>query len=84
MSSKLGAIYPRKSQVPAPALTLGNRDVIIRHLYAIVFGAANPGLSGKMVDYVAPNGNLNPEAITALMEAVKSQTDHAIQLAGEA
>jgi hypothetical protein len=71
-------------EVPAPALTLGNRDVIVRHLYAIVFGAANPGLSGKMVDYVAPNGNLNDESITALIEAVKSQTDHAMQLAAEA
>jgi hypothetical protein len=71
-------------EVPAPSLTLGNRDVIVRHLYAIVFGAANPGLSGKMVDYVAPNGTLNEEAITALIEAVKAQTDHAIQLAGEA
>ena len=37
-----------------------------------------------MVDYVAPNGDLNEEAITALIEAVKAQTDHAMQLAAEA
>ena len=33
-------------EVPAPAVSLGNRDVIVRHLYAIVFGAAEPGLGG--------------------------------------
>jgi hypothetical protein len=71
-------------EVPAPAVNLGNRDVIVRHLFAIVFGAANPGLSGKMVDYVEPKGTLKEEAITALVEAVKLQTDHAIQLAREA
>ena len=71
-------------EVPVPALNLANRDVIVRHLCAIAFGAANPGLSGKMVDYVAPNGTLNEETITALVEAVRSQTDHALQLAREA
>jgi hypothetical protein len=71
-------------EVPAPAVNLGNRDVIVRHLYAIVFGAANPGLSGKMVDYVEPKGTLKEEAITALIEAVKLQTDHAIRLARDA
>ena len=34
-------------EVPAPAVSLGNRDVIVRHLYAIVFGAAEPGLAGQ-------------------------------------
>jgi hypothetical protein len=71
-------------EVPAPAVNLGNRDVIVRHLYAIVFGAADPGLSGKMVDYVDPKGTLKEEAITTLIEAVKVQTGHALQLAREA
>jgi len=30
-------------EVPAPVLALGNRDVILRHLHAIVFSAADPG-----------------------------------------
>jgi replicative superfamily II helicase len=71
-------------EVPAPSLNVGNRDVILRHLYAIVFGAADPGLSGKMVDYVAPSGTLNEEAIGSLIEAVNSQREHAIQIATEA
>jgi hypothetical protein len=71
-------------EVPAPAVNLGNRDVIVRHLYAIVFGAANPGLSGKMVDYVEPTGTTKEEAITALIEATTLQSEHAIQLARDA
>jgi hypothetical protein len=71
-------------EVPAPAVNLGNRDVIVRHLYAIAFGAANPGLSGKMVDYVEPKGTLKEEPVTALIEAVKLQTEHAIELARDA
>ena len=53
-------------EVPAPALNVGNRDVIVRHLYAIVFGAADPGLSGKMVDYVSGTGQLQEEKINDL------------------
>ncbi len=34
-------------EVPAPAVSLGNRDVLVRHLYAIAFGAAEPGLAGQ-------------------------------------
>ena len=45
-------------EVPAPAMSLGNRDVIIRHLFAIVFGAAEPGLAGRMLEYVAPKGEV--------------------------
>jgi len=71
-------------EVPAPAVNLGNRDVIVRHLYAIVFGAANPRLSGKMVHYVEYTGTLKEESVTALIEAVKLQAEPAIQLAQEA
>ena len=45
-------------EVPAPAVSLGNRDVLIRHLYAIAFGAAEPGLAGRMVEYVSPKGEV--------------------------
>jgi len=45
-------------EVPAPSLALGNRDVVLRHLNAIVFGAANPGLAGRMDSYVSPMGEL--------------------------
>ena len=43
-------------EVPAPVVSLGNRDVLVRHLNAIAFGAAEPGLAGRMFDYVSPKG----------------------------
>jgi replicative superfamily II helicase len=71
-------------EVPAPAVSLGNRDVLARHLAAIAFGAATPGLAGKMMEYVAPNGTVNQEAVNALIEAIRAQTGHALTVAREA
>jgi len=41
-------------EVPAPAVALGNRNVIIRHLNAIAFSISEPGIAGRMVEYVSP------------------------------
>lgn len=71
-------------EVPAPAVSLGNRDVLARHLAAIAFGAATPGLAGKMVEYVAPNGTVNQEGVNALIEAIRNQTEHTLTVAREA
>lgn len=71
-------------EVPAPALALGNRDVIFRHLNAIAFGAAEPGLAGKMVEYVSPQGDIKQEAVDALINGVQAQCDRAVTLAQEA
>ena len=68
-------------EVPAPALALGNRDVIFRHLNAIAFGAAEPGLAGRMMDYVSPNGEINQEAVNELIHGVEAQKNHAIAMA---
>ena len=79
--------HPREmiaGEVPAPAVSLGNRDVLIRHLYAIAFGAAEPGLAGRMFEYVSPKGEVNQEAVNALIEAVKAQIEHALAVAAEA
>jgi replicative superfamily II helicase len=67
-------------EVPAPLVPLGNRDVILRHLASVAFGSAEPGLSGKMVEYVDPNGNLNNESINALVQGVMVKSDYAVQL----
>lgn len=69
--------------VPAPAIALGNRDAIFRHLSAIAFGAAEPGLSGKMLDYVSPQGEIQEETTSALIAAVAAKTDEAVELALE-
>lgn len=71
-------------EVPAPALSLGNRDVIIRHLYAIVFGLADPGLAGRMVEYVGAEGQIKEEAVDALIEGVRAQAENAIAIALQA
>ncbi|MGA2617380.1 MAG: DEAD/DEAH box helicase [Thermoguttaceae bacterium] len=71
-------------EVPAPAVSLGNRDVLVRHLYAIAFGAAEPGLAGRMVEYVKPSGDINQEAVDALIAAVKAQAGHALAVARQA
>jgi len=71
-------------EVPTPSLALGNRDVILRHLNAIAFGAADPGLSGQMVAYVTPTGDVKQEAVDALIAALKAQSGHAVSLAQQA
>lgn len=71
-------------EVPAPVLSLGNRDVLVRHLYAIVFGAADPGMAGRMVEYVNPDGTVNRDSVNALIEGVRRQTGYALAVAREA
>src|SRR5271165_3591518 len=61
-----------------------NRDVLVRHLNAIAFGAAEPGLAGRMFDYVSPKGEVKSDAVDALIEAVKAQIDHALAVANDA
>jgi hypothetical protein len=71
-------------EIPTPAISLGNRDVILRHLSAIAFGAAEPGLAGRMVEYVNAEGVINEVAVQELIEAVRSQVGHALELARDA
>lgn len=71
-------------EVPAPALSLGNRDVITRHLYAIVLGSTEPGLAGRMLDYVSPQGEVKSEAVDALIGGIRAQAGHAVAVAREA
>lgn len=71
-------------EVPAPAIGLGNRDVVQRHLNAIAFGASEPGLSGKMADYISLAGQLNKETVEALINAVSAKFDFAAEMASKA
>ncbi|RIK40897.1 MAG: hypothetical protein DCC57_19215 [Chloroflexi bacterium] len=68
-------------EVPAPALALGNRDVLLRHINAIVFGAADPGLAGRMGEYVNPKGELAQEKIDELLAALAAQVGYGQQMA---
>ena len=65
-------------------MSLGNRDVIIRHLFAIAFGAADPGLAGRMLTYVSPKGVVDQTQVDSLIAAVRDQTGHVVRMAEEA
>lgn len=71
-------------EVPVPTMALGNRDVLLRHLNAIVFGAAEPGLAGRMVEYVSPQGAVNEDKVRDLTAALVAQVNHALEIARSA
>ncbi len=71
-------------EVPAPGVGLGNRDVTLRHLHAMVFGAADPGLAGRMGEYIDLQGHAKQEAIDALIQALEEKFEHGVALAMEA
>lgn len=68
-------------EVPTPTFSLANRDVLLRHAAAIIFGAADPGLSGRMADYISVDGQIQQIAVDALKGAVAAKVDHAVNLA---
>lgn len=71
-------------EVATPSIALGNKDVIRRHLYAIVFGAAQPGLASKMMEYIDPRGARKEEVISELLVAIRSQFNYGVELAFDA
>lgn len=71
-------------EVVAPQLSLGNRDIILRHINAIAFGASEPGLAGKMVEYIDPLGEIKQDKVDELINGVKNKNDHALELVKEA
>lgn len=70
--------------VPAPAFNLGNRDALARHLYAIAFGLAEPGVAGKMNAYVTFQGEIIEEAVAELLEGLKAAKEPALLIAADA
>jgi hypothetical protein len=56
----------------------------MRHLHAIVLGSAEPGLGGRMAEYVDTNGNLHKEAVDGLIAAAKIRFEGAIDVAMKA
>ncbi len=71
-------------EVPTPTFSLLNRDVLLRHVAAIAFGAANPGLAGQMVIYVTVDGQVQQESVDGLKAAVTATTEHTVELAQRA
>ncbi len=71
-------------EVPAPGLGLGNRDVLLRHLNALAFGAAEPGLAGRMAEYISIQGEIDKEKVDELIEALQDKFPRAVRLALDA
>ena len=71
-------------EVPAPGLGLGNRDVIQRHLHAIAFGAAQPGLAGRMAEYINIRGEIDQDKVDELIAGLVAQFPHTVRMALDA
>lgn len=71
-------------EVPTPDIGLGNKDVIIRHLNSIALGLSQPGLKGKMGEYISIQGEPKREAIEELIFGFEKTFEDATRLALEA
>lgn len=71
-------------EIPAPGLAITNRDVILRHIFAMAFGAAEPGLAGRMLEYVKADGAVDEEKLNQLIDSVASQAEYAVEMSHEA
>lgn len=67
--------------VAAPGVALDNHDVVVRHLNAIALGSSSPGLAGRMCEYVGVTGELQTEAVDALVTGFEAQIERAADLA---
>lgn len=68
-------------EVRSPGIGLGNRDVVVRHLNAIAFGGAEPGLAGRMGEYITLKGELISEKVDELIAALKQRFSYAVSVA---
>ena len=71
-------------EVPAPAFGLGNRDAILRHVFAIACGLSEPGLAGRMAEYVTFMGEIITENVEALLAGVQNAIPQAVDIAVDA
>lgn len=71
-------------EVPAPAFGLGNRDAILRHVNAIACGLADPGLAGRMAEYVTFMGEVITDKVEALLAGIQAAIPQAVEIAVDA
>ena len=62
-------------EVLAPQISLGNTDVLFRHIASIAFGITDPGLQGKMVSYISPMGEMQQQKVDELTNSIKENKD---------
>jgi len=59
-------------EVPAPSVNLQNKDVLVRHLNAIALRHADPGLAGRMGEYITLQGELIDENVDAFLNGYQA------------
>lgn len=67
--------------VPAPTFSLGNRDALVRHLYAIAFSLAQPGIAGRMIEYVTFKGEVRQDKVDELLTGLTQVKGNALGIA---
>ncbi len=67
-------------EVPAPVFGLGNRDALLRHMYAIALGLTEPGLAGRMAEYIAFSGDINQDKVDELLAGITSSIPAALEI----
>ena len=70
--------------VPTPAFSLGNRDAIARHVHAIAFGLAQPGVAGRMQAYISFKGDVREDALAELLAGLQEVKNAALAIALDA
>ena len=71
-------------EVPAPVFGLGNRDAFVRHMYAIALGLTEPGLAGRMAEYISFNGVINQKKVDELLAGIISSIPMALEVIWDA
>lgn len=71
-------------EVPAPVFGLGNRDALIRHTNAVALGLADPGLAGRMAEYISFDGTINQEKVDELLVGISTGIPMALEIALDA
>ncbi len=71
-------------EIPAPTFGLGNRDAVLRHVYAISCGLAEPGLAGRMAEYITFEGKIIQEKVDELLDGVRATIPVAVEIALDA
>ena len=70
--------------VPAPVFLLGNQDAVVRHLNAIAFGLADPGLSNRMGDFINFAGQVQQAVVDQLKASLLAAVEPTLGVAQEA
>lgn len=71
-------------EVKAPAVSLSNRDIFLRHFFVIAFSLSKTGLSAQMLTYVDAEGKIAEEKVNELIESLSACSEETLKIAHQA